>query len=199
MIWLLDNGHGGMINGVYQTEGKRSPPWPDGSQLFEGEFTRAIVARLAEWLTAARVPYVLIAPESQDVPLAERVARANAVEGDTVYLSIHANAGGGRGCEVYTSPGETRSDMIATYFADEYQQAFPGAHFRADHSDGDPDKEAPFYVLTHTRMPAVLTESFFMDNKDECIRYLMSRDGRDRIARAHFDAIMTIEREGVNV
>ena len=37
-LWILDNGHGGMIDGVYQTPGKRSPVWPDGTQLFEGEF-----------------------------------------------------------------------------------------------------------------------------------------------------------------
>ena len=40
MIVLLDNGHGGIINGEYQTPGKRSPVWADGSQLFEGEFNR---------------------------------------------------------------------------------------------------------------------------------------------------------------
>ena len=45
-LWILDNGHGGMIDGVYQTPGKRSPVWPDGTQLFEGEFNRAIVDRL---------------------------------------------------------------------------------------------------------------------------------------------------------
>ena len=42
-IWILDNGHGGIINGVYQTAGKRSPIWADGTQLFEGEFNRAIM------------------------------------------------------------------------------------------------------------------------------------------------------------
>ena len=36
---LLDNGHG------YDTPGKRSPIWPDGSQLFEWEFNRDIVSR----------------------------------------------------------------------------------------------------------------------------------------------------------
>lgn len=37
---LLDNGHG------YDTPGKRSPIWPDGSQLFEWEFNRDIVSRI---------------------------------------------------------------------------------------------------------------------------------------------------------
>lgn len=58
MIVLLDNGHGGLINGEYQTPGKRSPIWDDGSQLFEGELNRAIVARIAESLTFRQIPYV---------------------------------------------------------------------------------------------------------------------------------------------
>ena len=43
---ILDAGHGGLINGVYQTKGKRSPIWPDGRQLFEGVFNRQIVELL---------------------------------------------------------------------------------------------------------------------------------------------------------
>ena len=33
-LWILDNGHGGIIEGEYQTAGKRSPVWDDGSQLY---------------------------------------------------------------------------------------------------------------------------------------------------------------------
>ena len=45
-VWILDNGHGGIIDGEYQTPGKRSPKWEDGTQLFEGEFNRAVVKRI---------------------------------------------------------------------------------------------------------------------------------------------------------
>ena len=44
--WLLDPGHGGIIDGVYQTAGKRSPKFPDGSVLYEGEFNRDVVGRI---------------------------------------------------------------------------------------------------------------------------------------------------------
>ena len=66
MIVLLDNGHGGIINNEYQTPGKRSPKWADGSQLFEGEFNRAIVNGIIEELTRLKIPYVNIAPEYRD-------------------------------------------------------------------------------------------------------------------------------------
>jgi len=31
-------------------------------------------------------------------------------------------------------------------------------------------------------MPAVLLENFFMDNEQECKKYLLTSEGRDRIA-----------------
>ena len=41
---IIDNGHG------IDTKGKRSPVWPDGSQLLEWEFNRDIANRLKEQL-----------------------------------------------------------------------------------------------------------------------------------------------------
>lgn len=199
-LWLLDNGHGGVIDGLYQTEGKRSPRWDDDEILYEGEFNRAIVNRLTEMLTRDRIHYVNIAPELEDISLNKRVKRANGYheQGSCIYVSIHANAGGGKGYEVYTSPGETKSDKVATVFYDEFEKEFPNVRMRSDHSDGDVDKEANFYVLKNTRMPAILTENFFMDNVQECRDYLMSSEGRDRIALAHYQAILQIEEQGLD-
>jgi N-acetylmuramoyl-L-alanine amidase len=124
------------------------------------------------------------------------VRRANEIyqtDGRCIYLSIHANAGGRRGWEVFTSKGETRSDRIATVFYDMINEEFPETRMRPDTSDGDPDKEAQFDVLANTKMPAVLTENFFMDNEAECKEYLLSENSRDRIAKAHFNAIVKIE------
>ena len=192
ITWLLDPGHGGLIDGEYQTKGKRSPVWPDGSQLFEGEFNRAIVARLTELMAAAGMPYNVIAPEHTDISLVERVQRANTWGSKgCAYLSIHANAGGGSGYEVFTSKGETKSDLIADVFFSEFELEFPDVKMRSDMIDGDVDKEANFYVLRETVMPAILTENFFMDNEQDC-RILLSREGRDRIALAHFNAIKQI-------
>ena len=196
MIVLLDNGHGGLINGEYQTPGKRSPVWDDGSQLFEGEFNRSIVARIVESLTSLIIPYVIIAPETRDVKLSTRVKRANEIQDESCfYLSVHSNAGGGNGFEVFTSPGETTSDKIATIFGEEYKKTFPQRKLRADYSDGDLDKEAAFTVIKKTRMPAVLTENFFMDNEEECKELLMTKQGRDLIAEFHVNAIMRAKSE----
>ena len=54
---ILDNGHGGMLNGKYQTSGKRSPKWPDGSQMFEGVFNRGVVQKIARLLDWAEISH----------------------------------------------------------------------------------------------------------------------------------------------
>ncbi|PTX58986.1 N-acetylmuramoyl-L-alanine amidase [Kordia periserrulae] len=196
MIVLLDNGHGGLINGTYQTPGKRSPIWNDGSQLFEGEFNRAIVNGIIEELTALRIPYDNIAPEYRDVTLETRVRRANRYGSrNCFYISVHSNAGGGHGSEIFTSVNNTKSDKIATVFGEEYKRVFPDRRLRTDFSDGDLDKEKNFYVLKNTKMPAILTENFFMDNEEECKTLLMTREGREKIIRYHVDAIKRVQHE----
>lgn len=190
-IVLLDNGHG------KETAGKRSPVWPDGSQLFEWEFNRDIVRRIAGKLQADGIPYRVLVPEENDVSLTERARRANEYakefNGKAYVLSIHANAGGGTGWEVYTSPGQTPSDAIATVFFEEAGREFvpDGWRMRSGYSDGDPDKEANFAILTKTTCPAVLTENFFMDTEKDC-RFIMSGDGRERIANMHVAAIKRV-------
>lgn len=190
-IVLLDNGHG------KETAGKRSPIWSDGSQLFEWEFNRDIVRRIAEKLQADGIPYRVLVPEENDVSLTERARRANEYakefNGKAYVLSIHANAGGGTGWEVYTSPGQTPSDAIATVFFEEAGREFvpDGWRMRSDYSDGDPDKEANFAILTKTTCPAVLTENFFMDTEKDC-RFIMSEDGRERISNMHVAAIKRV-------
>lgn len=197
MIWLLDNGHGGMVNGVYVTPGKRSPEWPDMPQLFEGVFNRQVVKLIADGLDKLGIQFEILVKEQEDISLSERVARTNALhakhDGNVALLCVHANAGGGTGWEVWTSVGETKSDSLATYFFTEFSMAFPEFPMRSDYTDGDPDKEAQFYMLRKTICPAVLTENFFMDTRRDC-RLILSKEGRVRIANAHINAIRRIEK-----
>lgn len=196
MLVLLDNGHGGLINGEYQTPGKRSHVWDDGSQLFEGEFNRAIVNGIIQALTLQDVPYVVITPELKDITLKTRVKRANRYDShNSFFISVHANAGGGNGFEVFSSIGRTKSDDMATIIGEEYQAAFPDRRLRTDYSDGDLDKEEAFFVLKKTTMPAVLTENFFMDNENECRNLLMTREGRQKIIDFHVSSIRRIQSE----
>lgn len=201
--YLLDNGHGGIIDGVYQTEGKRSPVWSDGKQLFEGEFNRAVVNRLAEMLHEAGIHYVKVTPQDQDITLYERVLRIKAWASQThcILVSIHANysdgKGTGHGLEVFTTVGQTASDKVADVFIKHLKNNFTEARMRTDDADGDFDKEENFYILRKSPCPAILTENFFMDNETECRKYLMTPEGRTDIAFAHFQAILEIEEKGI--
>ncbi|HUU34181.1 MAG TPA: N-acetylmuramoyl-L-alanine amidase [Vicinamibacterales bacterium] len=190
-FWLLDPGHG------EETPGKRSPLWDDGRQLREFEFNRSIVRRLVVGLRRCGVSCAPIVTGPEDVSLSGRVAMAHHLASHSalpaVFLSVHANAGGGTGWEVWTSRGQTKSDEIATVFARHAAAYMPDMVVRTDYDDGDPDKEADFYVLRHTRMPAVLVEFAFMDRLDPDCLALMSERGRDHFAAMTINAILEIE------
>lgn len=188
-VVILDNGHG------KETPGKRSPVWPDNTQLFEYEFNRDIVKRISQKLLEKGIPFHILTPEQTDVPLTSRVKRANSLfkkyDNKAFLISIHANAGGGTGWEAYTSKGQTKSDKIATELYRQAEIVFPNAKMRKDLSDGDADKEADFYILKHTFCPAVLTENFFMDYYPDC-RLIMSDEGRNKVAQLHTNAIISL-------
>ena len=202
-LWILDNGHGGIIDGEYQTAGKRSPVWEDGSQLFEGEFNRAIVNRLVKMCAEEGIECINLVDTQEDIPLRKRTDKANDIYreradkgGKCIYVSIHANGFNqepANGWSVYTSEGETKSDIVASILAKKAEIEFPNEKMRKDTRDGDADKESNFWVLRKTVMPAILSENFFMTNKDNCYSYLLSEDGRNRIAKIHFEMIKEVE------
>ena len=57
-------------------------------------------------------------------------------------------------------------------------------------------KERSLYVLIKTIMPAILTENGFFNNEDE-VKKLMKNSVRQKVADAHIDAIMEIEKNGI--
>jgi N-acetylmuramoyl-L-alanine amidase len=206
--YLLDNGHGGVINGIYTTCPNYNPKDPktfrkmyihNGVPIYEGEFNRIIVGLIAKELKKLGIKFSLITPELQDIPLQDRVKRANDYynqDKNCIFVSVHGNAANtqAKGFEVFSSIGQTRSDAVAEVFATEMEKAFPGRTMRWDLSDKDKDKESDFYVLSKTNMPAILTENFFMDNLEDA-KIMMSKEGQERIAQAHVSAILKIEND----
>lgn len=192
---LLDNGHG------EETKGKRSPVWSGGDQLFEWEFNRSVVERISRRLVKEGIVGVSLVPEREDISLKNRIRRCNGIVADAnragdqcVLVSVHANASGGTGFEVYTSPGKTRSDDLAEMFLDSASIYLRLFQQRKDYSDGDGDKESRFFMLTRSHCPAVLTENLFMDTERDC-RFLISDFGRDLIAEMHVEAICVYNRK----
>ena len=52
--WLLDNGHGGILDGVYTTAPNKMHIFDDGLTVYEGDFNRKIVERIADKLNRYR-------------------------------------------------------------------------------------------------------------------------------------------------
>jgi N-acetylmuramoyl-L-alanine amidase len=181
-LYLLDPGHGGLINGQYSTPGKRSPKFEDGSVLYEGVNNRDNVTRIMNELHKLGIDCIDIVNSNDDISLTERVKRANKLHPNRkcIYISIHSDANGdgkewdqASGISVYTSPGQTTSDSFAQIWIDELQLQFgETVKWRTDKTDGDEDKQAHFYVLEKTNMPAVLGEIGFHTNKEQARRML---------------------------
>lgn len=193
--WLCDSGHGGMYKGKYLTAPAKMHTFQDGLTVYEGVINRIIASKLADLLKVANVDHRLIHDGENDDSLAVRVSRADAEyakDKRCIYLSIHSNAGGGRGFEIFTSRGQNKSDKIAGIFCEVYRSHFPDFHFREEQVDGDADKEADFYVLRKTDCPALLVENLFFDNRREA-EFLMSEGGQQKIAECLFDCIRECE------
>lgn len=167
---LVDPGHGGRDSGAVSADGA----------LAEKDVVLAIGRRVAQLLTPHGV--VELSRETDYfLKLRERASKANFISAD--LLSIHANAGGGRGFEVFTSPGQTTSDRWASAVLNALHCEFPDRPVRSDFSDGDPDKEARFTVLTATKRPAILVEVGFIDT-EEGAAFLADAANHERLAKA---------------
>ena len=117
--------------------------------------------------------------------LSYRTAQANEWAAD-IFISLHCNSAenpSAEGYEVWTSPGDTLGDALATSLYRQIADEFPDRKGRTDYSDGDPDKESRFYVLVHTDAPACLVEMAFISNEEEA-GLLADAAWQDRYARA---------------
>lgn len=182
---LLDAGHGGLdANGNYHciAHGKMFKHDRKGFHrngfFYEGHFNRIMELRVQDELRRLGIPFISIADPIIDLQLKDRVTKVNhyhnVFNGKCFVVSLHANASPnqkGRGYEVFTSRGETRSDRLASLHY-HHVDALLGdkIKMRKDtFSDGDVDKEANFYILRRTKCPAILVEHLFFDNYDDAI------------------------------
>ena len=216
-VWLIDEGHGGMnSDGHYTTPEEKSKqytfPPDDGHTLtvYEGAINRAIGRKLKAMLGLAKIDNFFMADAVVDTPLRERVDTADRLYHQhmtdsgkyCIYVSLHSNkitaeiSGPSRtatGYMVFTSRGQTKSDVIAGIFIDRYKDDAEFWPMRKEFADGDADFEADFYVLRKTDCPAILLENLFYDEKDQA-EYLSSDKGQDRIATIIFNAIEDVEK-----
>ena len=172
--FAIDKGHGGMIDGIYQTLPSKMYEHSPTEIFYEGVWNRLIGDLLLSELEARGIDCIDTTGSQMDIPLDIRVDVINTYYRkypNLVLISLHANAGGGTGFEVWTSVGQTKSDVFAEVLAHEIMARFDEP-FRQDKQDGDLDKEDHFYILKNTHCPAVLPECLFYDNYADYVKLI---------------------------
>lgn len=178
----LDDGHG------METPGKRTPPIEElgGRIIKENEFNREVVRFLDEELKRCRIDTILVAPTDENTSLWERVKLANESDAD-IFISIHYNAYDGKfdsydpeGISVHIYPdskkGRKLGNCILKYLKEGTSQKNRGII------------ENNFYVLRNTKMPAILSENGFMDNKREAM-LMIDENFQREVAKEHAKGI----------
>lgn len=155
---LIDAGHGG------------TDPGATSARPIEAYLNLRITKKLEQALQQAGFNVRLTRDgHDQTVTLDERVMIEHTLVPDAT-ISLHCNSfktEKPNGFEIYTSPGETESDPLATTIYRAFKRRWPEQKLRADLCDGDPDKESRFRILTGTIGPAVLVEFGFLSNPKE--------------------------------
>lgn len=194
--YLLDNGHGGIIDGVYQTKGKRSFKFKDGKVLYEGEFNRSVVNKVSDKLKDLGIDHVVLVNTQEDVSLRKRTDKANRIHARdprTVFISVHANAHGtdwnsANGIDSFYFAKDGRESVNGKKLAAMFQKNLIEYTGRRDRGI----KGRNFHVLRETIMPSVLLECGFMTNLDEAT-LLTTDEYREKVANAIVKTIKEME------
>lgn len=185
---LIDNGHG------ETTAGKCSPD----KRLKEWTYTREIADMVVTDLHKRGIDAERIVKEDTDVSLSERCKRANSIYKKTgkkaILLSIHCNAAGSgvswmpaHGWSVFVSNNASNSSRdLAICMAKVAIKK--GCYVR------QPMPEQKFWIQNvaicrDTNCPAVLTENFFQDNRED-VEFLLSPEGKQMVTQIHLEGII---------
>ena len=200
----LDAGHGGLRPGVgadkYTTYPSKCFHHRQGNfhsygWFFEGVFNRSLAAYLEQDLLDYGFSVKKVYDPIIDTTLNKRCQLANSYASNfkkSILISIHGNAAEStraRGWEIFTSPGQTDADILASAISFEVHNATPGWVHRYDRTDGDDDREANFAMLRLTNMPSVLSENGFFTNYEDA-KLMIDKDWQRRIAKAHAKGIL---------
>lgn len=199
---FLDPGH------TNKTPGKHSPD----NSLYEWKYNREIVKMIESDLDKLGIEHWNSHPEdswvdsshktdSKDLVLRcqrinKKYSEVRANNKKAFMISVHVNAAGNgdwynaTGWSAYTTKGQNNSDKLADCLYDAAEEILVPLRkkLRTDKSDGDRDNESNFYIIKNSNCACVLTENFFMDNKDD-VDFLLSDKGKESIVKVHIEGI----------
>lgn len=167
---MLDAGHGGKDPGAV------------GNGLQEKDLTLKIALKIRDMLVGYEGVRVNLT-RTQDVTLSlkQRTDAANAWGADYL-MSIHINAGGGTGFETFIYPG-TSGATVAN------QNVIHGKIMEQLDVRDRGKKAGNLHMVRESRMPAILTENLFIDNKSDAAK-LKDDSFLDKIALGHVNGLV---------
>ncbi|MBL1173840.1 MAG: AMIN domain-containing protein [Pantanalinema sp. GBBB05] len=170
-VVVVDPGHGGPDPGAIGIGGLR-----------ETDAVLAISKQVATLLERQGVQAILTRQDERDLDLQPRVDIADRVNA-TVFVSIHAN-----------SFDANRSDVngLETYYYDSGYNLAKTIHQSIMETTDMRDrgvKQANFYVMKYSSMPAVLVEVGFVTGREDAQR-LSDANGRSQLASAIAQGIL---------
>jgi N-acetylmuramoyl-L-alanine amidase len=190
MIWLLDNGHGGIKEGKYLTESrhKKSPQLPDGTTLYEGDWNRKVVESIIKQSKSLKLQTVNLVPELEDIDIDERAKRANEYK-NAFVLSIHMN-----GTDEFF---QTEKRGITTFYYRHNEGRKYAWIFQDYISNVIPNRgifEKPFRLPLKSINPCLLLECGFMNNLQD-VEYLKTKDSINLLALNITLAMLQVQKE----
>ena len=174
-VLVLDAGHG------YNTLGKRTAA-SLGTVFREWYLNDRVCDYIAQFLKDYNVTIYRTddTDGSTDVSLTSRVRKTNEINPD-LFISIHHNAGGGTGTEVYWHSYGTQEDKKVAGIIAPKLASKTGLRNRGV-------KQAEFAVLC-CKVTAVLVEGGFMDSASD-YKVITSAAGQQAYARAIADSVI---------
>lgn len=145
--------------------------------LNESKETRKIAYELMQLLTDSNHIVIPAVFDKCNNNLLAAVETANNNDAD-LFISLHLNAGGGQGCEVYTWKGQKVAQAVKTY-ENLKKLGFKNRGVK----DG-----SKLYVIKNTKCTAILIEVCFLDNIKDVELY--KQLGYTKIAQAIYNAIV---------
>jgi N-acetylmuramoyl-L-alanine amidase len=172
---FIDPGHEGVTKGL--------DPGAVGNGLKEADLTLDIAKRMRGKLSTYNNVQVKLSREgNKKLTLSQRAKMANDWGAD-IFLSIHINAGGGFGFESFIFNGNVSEATKAN------QNVIHQEIIRATGWNDRGKKRENYAVLRKTKMPALLTENGFIDNKTDANK-LKQNAFIDKIAQGHVNGLV---------
>ncbi|MBI4783370.1 MAG: N-acetylmuramoyl-L-alanine amidase [Oscillatoriophycideae cyanobacterium NC_groundwater_1537_Pr4_S-0.65um_50_18] len=168
---VIDPGHGGSDPGAVGIGG-----------LQEKKVVLAIAEQVASYLEQQGVQVIMTRSDDSDVELEPRVQIAEQANA-SLFVSIHANA---------ISLDRPEVNGIETYYfssGEQLAQVIQDTIVRETNMNDKGIRQARFYVLRRTSMPAVLIETGFVTGSEDAAR-LADEGFRNQMARAIAQGIL---------